>query len=56
MTRIQANTIATYVEGGIEVQVMKPSKITKTITFNTKHRGRTRTASEFAFMHRVARK
>jgi len=56
MNKIDANTISTYVEGGIKVRVLKPSRRRNVIKFSTKHKGRTRTASEFAYMHRVGRK
>ena len=56
MNRINANTISTYIEGGIKVTVLKPSVRKNVIRFSTKHKGRTRTASDFAYMHRVARK
>jgi hypothetical protein len=52
---LKANTINTYVENGITVTVLRPAKAKKYFTAH-KHQGRTRTASDFAYMHRTSRK
>lgn len=55
MSKIKANTVSTYIEGGIKVTVLRPSKQSRTITFKGSSR-RNRSAVDYAFMHRVARK
>ena len=52
---LKANTINTYVENGITVTVLRPAKAKKYFAAH-KHQGRTRTASDFAYMHRTSRK
>ena len=52
---LKANTINTYVENGITVTVLRPAKAKKYFVAH-KHQGRTRTASDFAYMHRTSRK
>ncbi len=55
MKRIKANTVNTYVENGITITVLKDYN-RKSISYMTKHKGRTRTADEYSYMHRVSRK